>query len=81
MRSRAETSFSTIRQCCFSTSSLLCQVISAPIRSRRSSSGGGGRQKLSESDQAADRALWSQPAAGPRTNRSGRTPPPGQAPL
>jgi hypothetical protein len=48
----------------------------APITSRRRSSGGGGRHKLRRSDQADDTAVSSQPAASPRTNRSGRTSPP-----
>src|SRR5450755_1930114 len=49
----------------------------APIRSRRRSSGGGGRQELSQSDQPVDRDFESQPAASPRTNRTSRTSPPG----
>ena len=40
---------------------------------RRRSSGGDGRHDLCQSDQAADRGVKSQPAAGPRTNRTGRT--------
>jgi hypothetical protein len=48
----------------------------ASIKSRRRSSGGGGRHELCRSDQADDAALESQPAASPRTNRSGRTSPP-----
>ena len=48
----------------------------APIRSRRRSSGGDGRHKLCQSDQADDSALEGQPVASPRTNRTSRTSPP-----
>src|SRR5208282_6616201 len=48
----------------------------APIRSRRRSSGGGGRHNIRRSDHLVDRKSMSQPVASPRTNRSGRTSPP-----
>jgi hypothetical protein len=48
----------------------------APIKSRRRSSGGGGRHKLCRSGQAVDTGVESQPAASPRTNRTSRTSPP-----
>ena len=48
----------------------------APIKSRRRSSGGGGRHNLCESDQPVDKQSQSQPAVGPRTNRTSRTSPP-----
>jgi hypothetical protein len=38
----------------------------ASIKSRRRSSDGGGRQDLCQSDQTADRAVESQPAASPK---------------
>ena len=48
----------------------------APIRSRRRSSDGGGRHNIGRSDHTVDRKSMSQPAAGPRTYRPRRTPPP-----
>src|SRR5208282_2549176 len=48
----------------------------APIRSRRRSSGGGGRHNIRRSDHLVDRKSMSQPVASPGTNRSGRTSPP-----
>jgi hypothetical protein len=47
----------------------------APIKSRRRSSGGYGRQNKSRSDPAVDRAKQSQPAAAREPNPTHRTPP------
>lgn len=49
----------------------------APIKSRRGSSGGGGRHNACWSDLTIDSQAKSQPAANPRPNPVGRTPPPG----
>ena len=47
----------------------------APIKSRRRSSGGDGRQHKTRSDQQVDRAGKSQPAAAREPNPANRTPP------
>ena len=53
----------------------------APIKSRRRSSDGGGRHNHPQVRPTADRKSMSQPAAGPRTYRPRRTPPPDPATL
>ena len=50
----------------------------ASIKSRRRSSDGGGRTSFTGQAKAVDTAVESQPAASPRTYRSGRTSPPRQ---
>ena len=53
------------------------RLLMPSIKSRRRSSGGDGRHFQPRSDQLADTDTGSQPAAGPRTNPTGRTSPPG----